>query len=253
MTAIAPTPPVDVAAASTRQGQLAILLQELLTATVRLRTTPGEAPTDADAFRAQVRRLISGANQEGRRIGYSEQDVGYALYAVVAFLDETVLAMGHPVFRSWQGKPLQEEIFGVNVGGDVFFQYLEALMARDDSAVLSDVLEVFQLCLLLGFRGRYGGTQSDVLYTWITRLRDRITRIRGTPPPLSPNWAPAGSGASIPKHDPVQRRLLILVAALLGLSLLLFVLLRFLLDGESGDIGGILTSAAPAWAGWALA
>lgn len=241
MTAIAPTPPVDVpATAPSRQGQLAILLQELLTATVRLRIAPGEAPNDAEAFRAQVLRLISGANQEARRIGYSEQDVGFALYAVVAFLDETVLTMGHPGFRSWQGKPLQEEIFGVNVGGDIFFQYLEALMAREDSPVLSDVLEVFQLCMLLGFRGRYGGSNSEVLQTWTARVRDRITRIRGVPPPLSPNWAPTGSAAS-PKSDPVQRRLLMVFAALLGLSLFLFVLLRFLLGAESRTIGRLLT------------
>lgn len=242
MTAIAPTPPGDVlAAAPTRQGQLAILLQELLTATVRLRIAPAEAPNDADAFRAQVLRLISAANQEARRIGYGEQDVGYALYAVVAFLDETVLTMGHPVFRSWQGKPLQEEIFGVNVGGDIFFQYLEALMAREDSPVLSDVLEVFQLCMLLGFRGRYGGANSEVLQTWTARVRDRITRIRGTPPPLSPNWAPTGGEALRPKTDPIQRRLLIVFAALLGLSLFLFVLLRLLLSAESRDIGRLLT------------
>jgi type VI secretion system protein ImpK len=241
MTAIAPTPPVDVpATAPSRQGQLAILLQELLTATVRLRIAPGEAPNDAEAFRAQVLRLISSANQEARRIGYGEQDVGYALYAVVAFLDETVLTMGHPAFRSWQGKPLQEEIFGVNVGGDIFFQYLEALMAREDSPVLSDVLEVFQLCMLLGFRGRYGGANSEILQTWMARVRDRITRIRGTPPPLSPNWAPTG-GAVRPKGDPMQRRLLLVFAALLGLSLFLFVLLRLLLSAESSDIGRLVT------------
>lgn len=240
MTAVGPPPPVDIVAAPPRQGQLALLLQELLTATVRLRIAPGEAPNDADAFRAQVRRLISAANQEARRIGYGESDVGYALYAVVAFLDETVLTMGHPVFRSWQGKPLQEEIFGVNVGGDVFFQYLEALMAREDSLVLSDVLEVFQLCLLLGFRGRYGGAQSEVLHSWTTRIRDRITRIRGIPPPLSPNWAPVGSGAAPRAGDPVQRRLLIAVAALVGLSLVLFVVLRLLLGAESSEIGGLL-------------
>ena len=241
MTAIAPTPPVDASAsAPSRQGQLAILLQELLTAIVRLRIAPGEAPNDSDAFRAQVLRLISAANQEARRIGYSEQDVGYALYAVVAFLDETVLTMGHPAFRSWQGKPLQEEIFGVNVGGDIFFQYLEALMVREDSPVLADLLEVFQLCMLLGFRGRYGGANSEVLQTWTARVRDRITRIRGVPPPLSPNWAPTGSEA-LPKSDPMQRRLLMVFAALLGLSFLLFVLLRLLLGAESRDIGRLLT------------
>lgn len=241
MTAIASIPPDDLtAAAPARQGQLAILVQELLTAIVRLRIAPAEAPTDAEAFRAQVRRLISSANQEARRMGYGEHDVGYALYAVVAFLDETVLTAGHPVFRAWQGKPLQEEVFGVNVGGDVFFQYLESLMAREDSMTLADVLEVFQLCLLLGFRGRYGGANSELLQTWITRVRDRITRIRGVPPPLSPNWAPLGGDPTPRQQDPVQRRLLVVLAVLLGLSLVLFIILRLLLNAESGEIGALL-------------
>lgn len=242
MTAVAAPPPVDAApSAAPRQGQLALLLQELLTATVRLRIRPGDAPTDVEAFRAQARRMIAQANQEGRRIGYSEHDVGYALYAAVAFLDETVLTLGHPVFRSWQGKPLQEEVFGVNVGGDVFFQYLEALMAREDAPALSDVLEVFQLCLLLGFRGRYGGAHSEILHTWTARVRDRIARIRGTPPPFAPNWLPSGSTSVARGGDPVQRRLLITVAVLVGLSLLLFLVLGLVLRGTTGEIAGSLT------------
>lgn len=240
MTAVAP-PSADTSSAGPRQGQLASLLQELLTVTVRLRLTPGEAPNDSEGFRAQVRRLVATASQEGVRIGYGEQDVGYALYAAVAFLDETVLTIAHPAFRSWQGKPLQEEVFGVNVGGDVFFQYLESLMMRDDSLVLSDVLEVYQLCLLLGFRGRYGGSDYEILQGWTARVRDRITRIRGTPPPFSPNWAPARSVPAAQAGDPMQRMLIIVIGALLGLSIVLFVVLRLLLNSESRDIGRLLT------------
>ena len=112
MSAIAPPPPSDVVSAAPRQGQLALLLQELLTATVRLRLAPTEAPNDPDAFRAQVRRLISAANQEGRRIGYSDHDVGYALYAVVAFLDETVLTLGHPSFETGKGSRFKKKSSG---------------------------------------------------------------------------------------------------------------------------------------------
>src|SRR5687767_8308122 len=103
MTAVAPSS-AGTPSAAPRQGQLALLLQELLTVTVRLRLAPGEAPNDSEGFRAQVRRLVATASQEGVRIGYSEQDVGYALYAAVAFLDETVLTIAHPAFRAWQGK-----------------------------------------------------------------------------------------------------------------------------------------------------
>jgi type VI secretion system protein ImpK len=226
--AVAPTAP--------RRGELALLLQEILTATVRLRLNPEEVPTDVEAFRAQVRRLVTTANQEGRRVGYGDNDIGYALYAVVAFLDETVLTLGHPLFRSWQGKPLQEELFGINIGGDVFFQYLEVLLGREDSEALGDVLEVFQLCLLLGFRGRYGGSQLETIHTWIARLRERITRIRGAPPALAPHWSPAGHEAGKRPTDPVQRRLLVAVLLLITLAVVLFVVFRLTLGAETRAI-----------------
>lgn len=230
----------EVAASSGRRpGQLALLLQELLTATVRLRDNPGDVPPDVDAFRAQVRRLISVANQEGRRLGYDETDLGYALYAVVTFLDETVLTQGHVAFRSWQGRPLQEEVFGVNVGGDVFFEYLDALLTRQDSESLADVLEVFQLCLLLGFRGRYGGSQGETIHTWTSRVRDRITRIRGAPPPFAPNWAPVGTETLSRARDPLQRNLLLALSILMSVALVLFIVFRLWLAAESRDIGAL--------------
>ena len=226
----APTAPL------TRRGQLALLLQELLTATVRLRARRDDAPTDVEAFRAQVRKLIATANRDARQLGYSDQDVGYALYSAVAFLDETILSLGHPAFRSWQGRPLQEEVFGVHVGGDVFFQYLETLLASDDSDDLADVLEVFELCLLLGFRGRYGGVQDEGLHMWITRTHDRLTRIRGALPPFAPNWAPAEGERARRARDPWQRRLLLAFGITLGIAIALWVTFGVILGSASRTI-----------------
>jgi type VI secretion system protein ImpK len=233
--------PAASPAAPRRRGQLALLLQELLTAVVRLRGRLTDVPADAEAFRSLVRRQIANANQEARQLGYGEEDVGYAIYAAVAFLDETILALGHAAFTGWHGKPLQEEVFGAAVGGDVFFQYMERQFARDDSDDTADVLEVFLLCLLLGFRGRYVGSEEGV-HTWISRARERITRIRGTPPPLAPHWAPPG-GESAPRHgDPWQRRLFLALGATLGVALLLWIAFWLILGGESGRIAASVAS-----------
>jgi type VI secretion system protein ImpK len=230
--------PPDAGAAAAvprRRGQLALQLQELLTAVVRLRGRTTDVPADAEAFRGLVRRLIANANQEARQLGYGEEDVGYAVYAVVAFLDETILALGHASFAAWQGRPLQEEVFGASVGGDVFYQYMERQFARDDSDDTADVLEVFLLCLLLGFRGRYMGSEEGV-HPWIARARERITRIRGAPPPFAPNWAPTGGEPTSRPGDPWQRRLLFALGGTLGVVLLLWVIFWFVLGGESGRI-----------------
>ncbi len=229
----------EIAVPSPRRGQLAILVQELLTTTARLHAHPDQVPADVDAFRAQVRRNIEAASQEARRLGYDDADALYALYAVVAFLDETVMALGHPVFRPWQGKPLQEEVFGINIGGDAFFQYLEALLQREDSEDLADTLEVFQLCLLLGFRGRYGGAQAETLHVWISRIRDRLTRIRGLPPPLAPHWAPQQAEFRPAAGDPLQRRLLYALLTLSGVAVLLFLVFWWRLGAESSALQAI--------------
>ena len=172
-----------------RRGAMALAFQETLTATVRLRTQRQSA-TDAEAFRAHVKQLLSGAHEEARRAGYGGDDAKLAVYAVVVFLDEAVLNSPHPTFAEWPRRPLQEELFGGHMGGEAFFQNLHGLLGREDSDDLADLIEVHQLCLLLGFRGRYGTPGHDELRGWIRAAADRIARIRGASNSLSPSWAP---------------------------------------------------------------
>ena len=74
---------------------------------------------------------------------------------MVAFLDESILNMHNPVFADWPRRPLQEEYFGHHVAGEIFFQNLDKILQRNDSQDMGDLLEVYQLCMLLGFAGKY--------------------------------------------------------------------------------------------------
>jgi type VI secretion system protein ImpK len=230
MTLPAATDPAATAPAS-RAGRLALIVQELLTATVRLRSSR-QGPTDAESFRAHLKQLIAAADQDARQAGYAQGDVRYVLYAIVAFVDESILNSAQPMFRDWARRPLQDELFGGHVGGEAFFQYLQQLMTRDPSPDLADVLEVYLLCLLLGFQGRYSATNRDELGLWTSRVRDQVTRIRGGVPPLAPDWAiPAGE--IMPRmSDPWLRRLLIAGGVTLAAALVLFVV--YLLVLRSG-------------------
>jgi type VI secretion system protein ImpK len=192
-----------------------------------------------EAFRAQVRQLVASANRDARQLGFTEEDTGYALYAVIAFLDETVLGHANPVFRSWTGKPLQEEVFGINIGGDVFFQYLETLLAREDTASLGEILEVYYLCLLLGFRGRYGGSRQDAIHPWIARVRDRLQRLTGEAPPFAPHWAPSGTPLARRAGDPVQRTLLTVLILLLAATAIGYVFFDRILRGTARAIAAM--------------
>lgn len=208
-----------------RRGQLALALQEVLTATVRLRVGR-QVAADADAFRAHVKQLLATAERDGRRLGYSSDDVALALYAVVAFLDESVLNSSQPMFASWPNRPLQEEIFGGHMGGEIFFQHLRQLLTRPESEDLADLLEVFLLCLLLGFKGRYSASEPAELRAVGAAADDKIRRVRGGFGELTPGWEPPQGATVARSRDPWLSWLAGGAAAMLLLACGLFLLFR---------------------------
>jgi type VI secretion system protein ImpK len=222
-----------------RRGALALALQEPLTATVRLRANRQSA-TDAESFRNHVKQLLSTAHDEARRAGYAGEDVKLAIYGVVVFLDESVLNSRHPAFVEWPRRPLQEELFGGHTGGETFFQNLQALLARQDTEDLADVLEVYQLCLLLGFQGRYGGAGRDESRAWATALADKIARTRGGSGSLSPAWAPPTDEVIPIPRDPWVRPLAYAAAAAFGAGMLLSFLFWILQQSWVADLRGVV-------------
>jgi type VI secretion system protein ImpK len=210
---------------ASRTENLALIYQEAITAVVRLRS--GRQPvTSADAFRSQMRQVLSVADQEARNRGYTAEDARLASFAVVAFLDESVLNLQNAVFAGWPRKPLQEEMFGGHVAGEIFFQSLQRLLERSESAQLADVLEVFHLCVLLGYRGKYGAGGQAELKSQMDAAAQKIRRIRRDTGALSPDWRPPSGVASAGSADPWLRPLMITAAACLMLAMLLFAVFR---------------------------
>jgi type VI secretion system protein ImpK len=231
-------PAGDVSA--TRRGQLALALQEVLTATVRLRANR-QVATDADSFRTHIKQLLSTAEREARRVGYPSDDVALAIYAVVAFLDESVLNSAQAMFAAWPSRPLQEEIFGGHMGGEIFFQHLRQLLTRQESEDLADLLEVFQLCLLLGFRGRYSTADAGELRGLSSSVGEKIQRIRGGFGELSPGWAPP-AGETIPKaRDPWLPWLAAGAVTASLVALVLFGVFLSSLDSRSAEFSNVVS------------
>lgn len=221
-----------------RRDNLALIYQEALTAVVRLRSNR-QAVSDAASFRAHMRQLLSTAEQEARTQGYTGEDARLATFAVVAFLDESVLNLRNPVLADWPRKPLQEELFGGHVAGEVLFQSLQRLMEQADSPELADVLEVFHLSLLLGYRGKYGmGGQAD-LQALMRTIAERIQRIRKASGRFSPAWAPP-AGPVMAQRDPWLKRLTIGAIACLALALVLLVSFSISLSYGVSDLNAVV-------------
>lgn len=222
-----------------RQGKLALALQEAFTAAVRLRSNR-QVAADAASFRTQIKQLLAQADQEARRAGYDSETVKLAVYAYIVFLDESVLNSPQEMFAGWPNKPLQEEVFGGHTGGEVFFQYLNDLLGRQDSQDSADLLEVYLLCLSLGFEGRYSVAGHGELASLSQAVSDKIQRIRGGYGELSPSWAPPADEVVPGFRDVWMRRLGIVGAGLLLIAIALFLIYDFALRSGINNLEALV-------------
>jgi type VI secretion system protein ImpK len=221
-----------------RRGQLALTLQEALTAAVRLRANR-QVASDAASFRNHIKQLLSEADARARKAGYGSDTVKLAIYAYIVFLDESVLNSAQPMFAEWPRKPLQEEVFGGHMGGEIFFQYLHELLGRQDSEELADLLEVYLLCLLLGFEGRYSVAGRGELQGLISSVMEKVQRCRGGFGGLSPAWAPPPDESAPVHRDPWLRWLGYATALFLSVALVLFIIFDLALRSGLRDLQGL--------------
>jgi type VI secretion system protein ImpK len=222
-----------------RRGFLALAFQDALTATVRLRAGR-QAAADASSFRSHLKRLLNQADQEARAAGYPGQYAKLAMFAVIAFIDESVLGSGQPTFADWPRQPLQEEVFGEHMGGEVFFDNLRRLMGSQDSEELADVLEVYLLCLLLGFQGRYSRESGGELGSLTSALSDKIVRIRGASGELSPRWSIPHDEVAPESRDPWINRLGLAALLLFALAAVMWIIFRLALGSGANDLQSLV-------------
>lgn len=208
---------------------LALVFQELFTAAIRLRSGRQEV-RDAEQFRAQVMQAIRMADQNAKARGYVDTDIQAGVFAVVAFLDESILNLRQPVFKDWVRKPLQEELFGRHVAGEIFFEGLNKLLGRRDAPETADVLEIYYLSMLLGYLGKYSISSKGELRSLMMQTAEKIQRIRKTPPDWSPRWALPEDTGTFRLDDPWVKRLTWALAGIGVFSILLFAIYRFLLS-----------------------
>jgi type VI secretion system protein ImpK len=204
---------------TSRANSLALCFQEAFTAILRVRFRRQQVQ-DAESFRAQMRANLQAAMQEGRTLGYSSETVQMAVFATVAYLDESVLNLQSPVFGDWARRPLQEELFNSHLAGEIFFQNLQKLLNQQDSHEVADTLELHCLCMQMGFRGRYALGDAGELSQSLRQSLAKIQRIRGASSLMPPVDAPPVPPART--RDPLTSGLLVATCVLAGLVVIAF-------------------------------
>lgn len=219
---------------------LAVAFQEAFTAIVRLRYNR-QAVSSADSFRAQMKQALAVAEHDSAGHGCDPADIQKARFAVVAFLDESVLGCRSSIFADWTRKTLGAELYGHMLAGEIFFQELQKILKRSDSSQTADLLEVYCLCLLLGFKGQYAS--EGELRSLTRQAQEKIRRVRGTPE-LSPRGGIPPDAIRLSQSDPWLRPLMIVAGSTFAVAVVLFILFKLLLNSGAAEISTLLGQLA---------
>ena len=166
--------------------------KDCLGAVVALRRLPDSSAVHPEHIHEVIRGRVDEMIERGKTLGLGESDVADITYAIVALIDEVAQTMSGPIQELWHFQPLQLYYFSENVAGDGFFERLERILA-DPSRI--EVLIVFHICLMLGFRGRFAVRGGDPQLADVERrVREGLGRFL-SPEPVSR------------RHLPKERRL----------------------------------------------
>jgi type VI secretion system protein ImpK len=170
-----PPPPGSRNAAGSTPTSLVDVMYEGFYALFLLKN--GCGPQDKTAFAEHMTRFLGDVDRNAKALGVPADDVTAAKYAFCAAVDEIILRSDYDIREAWETRPLQLRLFGDQLAGEHFFQRLEDLRAK--GGVHLQALEVFHVCLLLGFEGRFALDGRDKLNYLTARLGDEIARMRG--------------------------------------------------------------------------
>lgn len=159
----------------------------LLALVAQLRATAVHA--DPAALRGQLLERMADFEALAAANGVPAPQISAARYLLCSFVDETVAATPWGAQGAWAERNLLQHFHEEREGGDKAFKLLERL--GEDPAANARLLELFYVCLALGYEGRVQGqprprAQLDAI---AARLHDVLRRSAKAEPALSEHWA----------------------------------------------------------------
>ena len=153
---------------------------------------------DPVGLRANLRDQIESLQTSASFAEVSDASVQSAVYGLCALLDESAAAT--PWGGTWIEDGLLKEICDESGGGEGFFKRLDQITAARDpvDADNADLIEFYDVCLALGFEGRYRKAEGGrlALHDVRSNLYTLIARRRPRPSELSEHWRSATAEAA---------------------------------------------------------
>jgi type VI secretion system protein ImpK len=181
-------------------------------------------------------RILTGLDTmvgRGRAHGFSDSELAEARYALVAFLDEQINKSNWPGRSEWMGHPLQLELYHEYTAGENFFKRMRVLVQQGQ---FSRALEVYYLCLVLGFRGAFGAsgdtrTLSGFAESARKRLDQEWPSTKLAPRAEPPDRLSARRTSHAPLIAIILGSVVIVLGVIFGLERMLNADVENLLDG----------------------
>lgn len=111
---------------------------------------------------------VTDASMRGGRGGSGDQFLG-ARYALVCWLDE-IFILDSPWANEWNEQKLETALYDRNDRADEFWEQAR----RCETRMETDGLEVYYLCVMLGFRGRLRD-RPDKLRSWRESIEAQLS------------------------------------------------------------------------------
>jgi len=203
---------------------------------------------DPQSLRESLARDIKEFERRAQAAHIPNQKIIAARYALCTLLDETASSTPWGGSGMWQQYSLLIMFHNEASGGEKFFQLLSKL--AENPAENLDLLQLMDVCLALGFEGRY--RMLDNGKAQLEAVRERLTQIlRRTQGEyerdLSPHWLPAtGKRHSALFAVPIWVTLAVLGLVLLGIYAGFSYLLNTASDPVFAGIQAIRVKTAPA-------
>ncbi len=138
-------------------------------------------------LRPKCAKLLDEFEKRAERYRFNHKVVRVSKFAMAAFIDETILTNDFPLKEEWEKYPLQLEYFGEQLAGNKFFDKLEAMLKQLKTT--KDGVEIYYVCMLLGFKGRYAVYEKDKLLSVMQKTAKGLVQVgKIVPTELSPNW-----------------------------------------------------------------
>ncbi|BCW90490.1 hypothetical protein sos41_36600 [Alphaproteobacteria bacterium SO-S41] len=174
-------PPLSV------RNPLVWLASRILVRLAGMRT--GQMPVTAPQFHAEMVEAIAAYKDTIIDIGYDNETVDHATYAIAATVDDVMQNIPQTQGFEWARRSMVVHIFNENIGGDRFWATVDELLRRPSGK--DELLELFHACVAAGFLGKYRltGRQDRGLSDRMAAMHAELARaIPKTGEPIAPHW-----------------------------------------------------------------